>query len=355
MQRLSESLKGQVFFGVAVTEPAPRLEWLLPLAETATYQQRLEALNQAEKQGLVLPGMPREILFHRAWFANQRRRQTDFLVWAQQRDAIQVTRPEGCWCLGLGHCRRDHGYSFEVVMSSALQNLHDYCECPDGRAAFQRHHEARSELVELRKAERLERLWGSVGIPADHETASFERFVELAREPEKYQAAALVQRLRLWQAADNWLVLWGPAGRGKSALSCCLAREAAQRGQTVLWAYVPALLDKLRATHDPDGLHRSDEVLGALYSLDLLVLDDLGAERVTGYVQETVRKLITERHANNRRTIVTTNLDPLEGEFAARLGEPVVSRILGKSEVVAVAGDDLRITQRMAKYAGSPF
>lgn len=350
MRRISESLMGVMAFGVPITVPPKSLEALLVLQSTETYKQRIEALTQAEAGGLVGPSMPRDTSLHPGWYRAQLAKQRNFLDWAKQRDAIQLGRPAGCWCLGLGHQRKPHGFSSEVVFSpsTALETLHDYCSCPDGKAAYNDHYRRRQQFTSELQTARLDRIWGSVGIPPDHEHSSFERYLELAQPEHQSQAAALVQGLEEWQRGADWMVMFGEAGRGKSALACCLIRESAKRGQSALYVYVPAMLDRLRASHDPAGQHRTSDVLDALYSIELLALDDLGAEKITGYVQEAIRKLVTVRLDNRRRTIVTTNLDPTRSEFSARVGDAVASRILGRSALFLVGGPDLRLAQRMA-------
>jgi DNA replication protein DnaC len=111
-----------------------------------------------------------------------------------------------------------------------------------------------------------------------------------------------VQRQALHQAFDDaqlyaeqpgdWLYLCGPCGAGKSHLAAAIANELAMRGRGVTYASVPDLLRFVRRGF-ADGA--ADERLDALIQVDVLVLDDLGAEYLTAWAAEQMFILIKPR------------------------------------------------------------
>lgn len=74
-----------------------------------------------------------------------------------------------------------------------------------------------------------------------------------------------------------------------------------------MFAYVPSLLDHLRAAFAPGSELSYDDVFDEVQSVELLVLDGLGSERSTPWVEEKLGQLVTLRHAARRATVVTTS------------------------------------------------
>jgi DNA replication protein DnaC len=117
------------------------------------------------------------------------------------------------------------------------------------------------------------------------------------------------------EAPEDWLVLVGGYGCGKTHLAAAIANRRAALGQPVLLTIVPDLLDYLRAAFDPvTPVHfarRFEEVRTA----PLLVLDDLGAENASAWAREKLYQLFNYRYNARLPTVVTTaqpvdELDP---------------------------------------------
>lgn len=153
--------------------------------------------------------------------------------------------------------------------------------------------------------------------------------------------AAGVREWAAGQGPTN-LLLHGEPGVGKSHLACALLRSRLERGETGIFRDVPDLLLTIRATYrrkDAEG-PSEDDILAALRDVDLLVLDDLGAERQTDWAAETLFALINGRYNAERAMLVTTNYGP--EALAAHVGERVAGRLLESSLVVALSGRNWR-------------
>jgi DNA replication protein DnaC len=139
----------------------------------------------------------------------------------------------------------------------------------------------------------------------------------------------------------GWLYLWGPCGSGKSHLAAAVAHEAATRGMRSSYASVPALLRFLKAGFG-DG--SSDTRMHALQQVDLLVLDDIGAEyhkHPGDWGDATLFELINQRCLYDRPTVFTSNMPPAELE--PRIG----SRIRGRARIVFLLVDDYRTRRKL--------
>jgi DNA replication protein DnaC len=115
--------------------------------------------------------------------------------------------------------------------------------------------------------------------------------------------------------------LWfdGPVGTGKTSLAILLAKAAKDAGRSYAVYPVPRLLAEIKRTFDRDA---SDSYLGffrRLCSVDLLVLDDLGAEKQTEWVLEQLYSIVNERWQDRRSVVVTTNIPDTDPESSGRI------------------------------------
>jgi DNA replication protein DnaC len=187
-------------------------------------------------------------------------------------------------------------------------------------------------------------------IPPRYRGVSFERppVSDMARDMETRAAVgevrAYVEGLdeRLEDGRGLWL--FGDTGTGKTTLAMLISKTALERGHSVAIYSLPKLLARIRRTYDSEpGGDSYLSFFERLTSVDLLHIDDLGAEKRSDWVLEQLYSLINERYEAQRSVLVTTNL-PHE-ELEEQIGARTVSRLTQICDEVPLYGADRRYGQ----------
>ncbi len=111
------------------------------------------------------------------------------------------------------------------------------------------------------------------------------------------------------------LMMFGTPGSGKSHLAAAITHELLAKEKSVVFQAVPELLERIRSTFNKNAKESEQQIMKALQSCDLLVLDDIGSERVTGWVYEIFFRIVDGRYRNERPIVYTSNLTPKELEL----------------------------------------
>jgi len=184
-------------------------------------------------------------------------------------------------------------------------------------------------------------------------------------------------KLTMQQWADQYplhqtgLLLIGPSGVGKTHLSVAIVKELVKKGIRCLFCDYRELLKQIQNSYNPSVETTELEVLRPVFEAEVLVLDDLGAVKPTGWVWDAVSIVLNTRYNDKRTTIITTNFEdgPAKGAVIAenqtagsrdaqaaarketlgdRIGERMRSRLFEMCRLVRVDGRDYRERFRSA-------
>jgi DNA replication protein DnaC len=184
-------------------------------------------------------------------------------------------------------------------------------------------------------------------IPRRYQGVSFERppVSDMARAaPDQI---ALVRRYvaQIASNLDAGRGLWiqGDVGTGKTTLAMLISKSALEAGRSIAIYSLPRLLAILRESIDSEGGMLA--LMDRLSAVDLLHIDDLGAENPTDWVLEQLYSIVNARYEANRAIVATTNLAP--DELSDRLGPRICSRLVEIcGDLIPLFGDDDRTPYR---------
>ncbi len=143
------------------------------------------------------------------------------------------------------------------------------------------------------------------------------------------------------------LLFTGAPGLGKTFLSACIAREVSDHGFSVVYdtaAHIFQQFESGKFGRENPYEEDPDREINRYLNCDLLLMDDLGTEMLTTFVQSAFYRIINDRLLSRRKTVLSTNLS-ME-EIGRRYGAAVRSRLEGEYQVLFFFGEDIRLLRR---------
>ena len=194
----------------------------------------------------------------------------------------------------------------------------------------------RPQRIALAKARSL-----SAVIPRRYRDAAFDRPPVSDIDPQVV-AAARRFTLSIDEKLDAGQGLWfmGPVGTGKTTLAMLVSKAALAAGRSVAIYSLPRLLNEIRDTHRAERSHV--ELLDRLAAVDLLHVDDVGAERTNDWVLEELYSIVNARYEDQRSMVITTNILDREA-LCEQITDRTVSRLTEMCDELPILGPDRRM------------
>jgi DNA replication protein DnaC len=193
----------------------------------------------------------------------------------------------------------------------------------------------RPQIVARNKARSL-----SAVIPERYKEVAFDRFPVTEIDPQIVAATRrFVSKIDTNLDAGRGLWFMGPVGTGKTTLAMLVTKSALEAGRSAARYSLPGLLSQIRKTFDT-GSH--NDLLERLTAVDLLHIDDIGAEQTTPWVLEELYSIINSRYEEQRSMLVTTNIQDRQ-MLCEQITERTVSRLTEMCEELPVLGHDHRL------------
>ena len=185
----------------------------------------------------------------------------------------------------------------------------------------------------------------SAVIPEKYRDAAFDRFPVTEIDPTIVSATKRFSA-RIEDNLDNGRGLWfmGPVGTGKTTLAMLVTQSALKAGRSAARYSLPGLLSQIRKTFDT-GDH--NDLFERLVAVDLLHIDDIGAEQTTPWVLEELYSIVNSRYEERKSMVITTNA-PDRTTLCEQITERTVSRLTEMCDVLPLLGHDHRMDVRAA-------
>jgi DNA replication protein DnaC len=207
--------------------------------------------------------------------------------------------------------------------------------CPDGRcdgSGFLFDEERRrARPCSCRPARLARRRAAAVAgrLPKRFREVAFEREPVPSIERRNPDVVREVRRyaFEVGERLDRGRGLWftGDVGTGKTTLAMLVSKAAMEADRTVAIYSLPRLLALLRETYGDESRYSLSGLIDRLCSVDLLHVDDVGAEQTTPWVLEQLYSIVNARYEDGRALLVTTNLN--HERLCQQIGERTVSRL----------------------------
>ena len=217
------------------------------------------------------------------------------------------------------------------------------CICRCDREKREREEEARRKE---RQRLRIQQLRVQGFDKAEMQGWTFEN--DDGNQPKVMRAArSYCERFEEFKSQHKGLLFYGDVGTGKTYAAACIANELISRGVPVLMTNFSRIINRLQASLDG-----RQEYLDSLNNFELLIIDDLAAERNTEFMNEAVYLVIDARYRSRLPLIVTTNIHAQKMMTETELArQRIYSRVLEQCHPIEVAGTDRRVQAALDEYA----
>lgn len=234
---------------------------------------------------------------------------------------------------GLLHCDRcGQATQTRIEIFGEQRTVRCICRCDQEKQAAEK--AARERERQLQRIQRL-RMQG-------FDKAEMQRWTfdtDDRQQPQVRRAMqAYVDGFPDFRGSGSGLLLYGSVGTGKTFAAACAANALIDQGVPVLMTNFSRIINRIQASFDG-----RQEYIDSFNAFDLLIIDDLAAERQTEYVNEIVYSVIDARYRAGLPMIITTNISARDMERETDLArQRIYSRILERCHPIKVEGGDRR-------------
>lgn len=251
----------------------------------------------------------------------------------QNRNANDFIADDGLW--HCGKCGTPKQYRFPVEICGVPSVVGCVCAC---QSAKEKREKAMQQLEAI-----IQRNKEISNIPSHYLNANISTV-------ENFDARKLgVNYIRNFdKIGRTGLLLYGDVGTGKTYLAACIANALLDKGRSVKWLTSMQIVERGCFYNESEYLNYADSITVP----DLLIIDDLGAERGTEFAVERVHSLVDTRISSNKPMIVTTNIDISNmGNCNDIKKKRTFDRILPATFSLAMKGTSYRMKQAQKSYS----
>jgi DNA replication protein DnaC len=250
-----------------------------------------------------------------------------------------------------------------------MREICPLCEDSGLRLTIQPDGERYAEPCDCRLQRQAERLLKRAAIPKRYEHCTLDTFEPgYGQADQSLYAAHMMARNFVngypVSTEGRGLLLVGDVGIGKTHLAVGIVQALiVEKGVRGLFCDYRELLKRIQESYNPMVANTELQILAPVFEAEVLVLDELGAQKPTDWVWDTVALILNTRYNDKRTTLITTNYpnapsalarnaDKLNREetLGDRIGERMRSRLAEMCVEVEMRGKDFRQSVKKARF-----
>lgn len=208
----------------------------------------------------------------------------------------------------------------EIDVLGKKRIVQPVCKCVTERQAAEQ-----KRFENYQREKDVKRLFAISDVGNRYQQATFTNFLN---RPGTENALKLAKHYasRFNKDNPNALLFFGEPGNGKTHLAAAVYNALVTQGHVIVFVSMTDLLNKIKSTFNKAAKETQDDILKALAVCDLLIIDDIGAEKISDWVEETVYRILDTRYRCNRPVVATSNLTT--DEICIKLGSRIHDRLL---------------------------
>lgn len=228
---------------------------------------------------------------------------------------------------GYRHCAKCKGIK-EVLVDLEDELSIEAFKAPTACPCIQAERdEINARMAEQERLNRIERVRSIALRTSQLRNSRFEN--DDGKDPKLAKVCKMyVDRWEEMKANGFGVLIQGNVGTGKTFFAACIANAVIERGSSAYFITAPEIVG-VANDFGQYGDDKKAELSAKIKNVDLLVIDDLGAERDTSFGAESIYNAINDRYETGKTTIITTNLS--EDQMSSPLNiseERIFDRIL---------------------------
>lgn len=234
------------------------------------------------------------------------------------------------------------------------QNRYEKCDCKDAQNYWGEVDKREKKQLEKQKEweyqQKLDQLIKNSNLGERYRTRTFENYQVNEFNKKAYETCLrYANKFNEIKKEGSGIFLLGSCGVGKTHLAAAITHELIKQDHRPIFGTLINLLDRIRSTYNNSKSEDKEaKILNSYYTSSLLIIDDLGKEKLTEWSLQRLYEILNTRYENKMPVIITSNytIEKLREKLTVNdnyeTAESIISRIYEMCQGLKVGGDDYR-------------